>query len=193
MRGCALPLPQPRMPRADHPAQSDLVLRSVQTRWCAGGGWRCASRPSRAMARNARRYGLAFRTAGRPSWAGPVPPGSFFGFSAEGCWPDCPPSVPSVVAVPPGSFFTFSVEDCWPEASVPSPCAAEPLEPGSATATAPPAPPISRPAASTQTPAAKRKCDRTTISSPGQRIARQQSNVATLSHGSTIGYTGIAN
>ena len=46
-----------------------------------------------------------------------------------------------------------------------SPCAAEPLEPGSATATAPPAP-ISRHAASTQTPAAKRKCDRTTILLP---------------------------
>ena len=76
------------------------------------------------------------------------------------------------VLLPPGwrssvrGFFA-SVEDCWPETLVPSsPCAAEPLEPGSATATAPPAPPISRPAASTQTPAAKRKCDRTTISPP---------------------------
>jgi hypothetical protein len=59
------------------------------------------------------------------------------------------------------------VECCWPEALVPSsPCAAEPLELGSAMATAPPAP-ISRPAASTQTPAAKRKRNRpTTISSP---------------------------
>ena len=137
MRGCALPLPQPRMPRADHPAQSDLVLRSVQTRWCAGGGWRCASG----------RLGRWRETPDGTVWhfelpadlAGLGPPlGSFFGFSAEGCWPDCPPSVPSVVAVPPGSFFSFSVEDCWPEALVPSsPCAAEPLEPGSATATAP--------------------------------------------------------
>ena len=42
----------------------------------------------------------------------------------------------------------------------------EPLESGSATATAPPAPPISKPAASTQTPAAKRKCDKPTICSP---------------------------
>ena len=99
--------------------------------------------------------------------------------------------VPDDVVAPPAfcfsSFFGFLVEDCWPGALGPSSaCAAEPLESGSATATAPPAPPISRPAASTKTPAAKRKCDRTTISSPPKGIARQQSIVAALSHGSTI-------
>src|SRR5262249_55179306 len=92
-----------------------------------------------------------------------VPPGWTFGFFAreEGCWHDCPhePGEPSLLSVPPGSplgFFAAVECCCWPDALVrSSPCAAEPLEPGSATATAPSAP-ISRPAASTHTPAATR-------------------------------------
>src|SRR4029077_7968312 len=64
------------------------------------------------------------------------------------------------------SLGFFAPVECWsPEAS--SPCAAGPLEPGSATATAPP--PISRPAASTQTPAAKRKRNSPTICSQQPR------------------------
>ena len=95
-----------------------------------------------------------------PCWVF-APPGAFFGFfaSAETCCPVCwlELTAPCWVFAPPGAFFGFF--------TVPlSLCAAEPLE--SATATAPPAPPISRPAASTQTPAAKRKCDAATICSP---------------------------
>ena len=63
-------------------------------------------------------------------------------------------------AVPPGSFFGLVASLL---------AVVEPLESGSATATAPPAPPISKPAASTQTPAAKRKCDKPTICSPAKR------------------------
>ena len=121
---------------------------------------------------------------------GSVPPGPSFGLIApvEGCWPGCrpepsvlvtsPESFVSSVTVPPGACFGF-FGSFWPEASVPSSLyAAEPLDSGSATATAPPAPPISRPAASTQIPAAKRKRDRPTICSPtSHRIAHQQSNV----------------
>ena len=54
-----------------------------------------------------------------------------------------------------------AVECCW---LLSVPFAAEPLESGSATATA--SPPISRPAVSTQTPAAKRRYDVTTICPP---------------------------
>src|SRR6478609_1726723 len=74
------------------------------------------------------------------------------------------PFFSSVVAVPPGSVFfgLFApVECCWLVSVL---FAEEPLESGAATATAPP--PISRPAVSTQTPAAKRKCNETTSCSP---------------------------
>ena len=81
-----------------------------------------------------------------------------------GCWPGCGPE-PSVLVTPLTGLLAVVLS--WPEGSVPpSPSAAELLESGSATATAPPAPPISRPAASTQTPKATRKCDRPTICSP---------------------------
>ena len=77
--------------------------------------------------------------------------------------------------------WLLAVVPSWPEPSVPPPpSAAELLESGSATATAPPAPPISRPAASRQTPKAKRKCDRPTICSPSHRTARQHSNVCNI-------------
>ena len=119
------------------------------------------------------RAGAAAVGAGAPTFGT-----AFFGPFApvEACWPGCgaEPSVPSSLSVPPGAFFgPFApVEACWPEAVVPaSPCAAEPLELGSATATAPPAPPIGRAAASTQTPAAKRKCE-TTLPATITSIAR---------------------
>ena len=69
--------------------------------------------------------------------------------------------VPEVVA--PVPEVVAPVEGCWLVSVL---FVVEPLESGSATATAPPAPPISKPAASTQTPAAKRKCDKPTICSP---------------------------
>ena len=102
---------------------------------------------------------------------GAVLPGLLSSFAPVGCWPGCRPSVvrgDRLTVVRAGAFFGFfsPVEVvCW-IGGPSSPCAAEPLESGSATATAPPAPPISRPAASTQTPAAKRKYDKTTICSP---------------------------
>ena len=91
--------------------------------------------------------------------------------------------------VAPGSFsgfFGFLVEDCWPEALV----AAIGLRGGIAgigigDGAAPPALPISRPAASTQTPAAKRKCDRTTICPQSRK--RYSPNFATFWHSPTIG------
>src|ERR1700694_1520285 len=121
------------------------------------------------------RLGIAAR---RPESVFPsvvsVPPGPFVGLFApvEGCWPGCRPK-PSVLATPWIVFRGLSVTLPtgllaaglpWPEALVPPlPDAAEPLETGSATATAPPVPPISRAAASPLTAAAKRKCDGTTI------------------------------
>ena len=98
----------------------------------------------------------------------------------------------ALVSVPSFLWSLVSVPSfCW--SLVPLPCAAEPLEPGSATATAPPAP-ISRPAASTQTPAAKRKrSTRTSCSllpTSHRRLAEQSQRFATLSHSPTIAGIG---
>src|SRR6185312_5499110 len=94
-------------------------------------------------------------------WPDGAPEPSVLVAPVEGCWPACrpEPSELSVVSVPPFFGFFAPVEGCWLVSVL---FAAESLEPASATATAPPEP-ISRPAASTQTPAASRKCDRTTI------------------------------
>lgn len=94
-----------------------------------------------------------------------VPPGAFVWLvvPVEGCWLES--GSPFVASVPPDVFFAFfaffpPVEGCGSEALVlPSLCAVESLEGGLAKETAAPGAPINRPAASTQTPAAKRKCD----------------------------------
>src|ERR1700752_22476 len=82
----------------------------------------------------------------------------------EGCLPEL--RLPSLVSVPPDVFFFFVV-GCWSESLVPSPlCAVVSLEGGLAKETAASGAPINRPATSTQTPAAKRKCDGTMICPP---------------------------
>ena len=120
-----------------------------------------------------------------------VAPGSFFGFFGFFAWvvPEVVAPVPEVVVVAPVPEVVAPVPEVVVVVPVPEVVApvggcflvppgsffglvasllavVEPLESGSATATAPPAPPISKPAASTQTPAAKRKCDKPTICSP---------------------------
>src|SRR6185312_1899297 len=95
------------------------------------------------------------------------------------CWPEA--SLPALPWPPP-----LLPLPCWPEALLPPlPCAAEPLESGSATATAPPTPPISRPAVSTHTPVAKRKCDRPAIWSLPAKGPRASNRSAYLSRGIT--------
>jgi hypothetical protein len=64
----------------------------------------------------------------------------------------------------------------------PSPVALESLASVSAAAIAPPLAPKKRPVQSTQTPAAKRTYDETTMSPHGPKVMSQQYYVATLSH-----------
>ncbi len=199
-RGPARPPPGSRRDRRREPAS---------TAWGAGAtaaGAGVTTLGAGATAAGSRRHRLGSRRttlgAGAPPWGPASPPWGPAGRVFLRPWgPRRRGLSSSLVSVPAGSFFSSlaSVPSFFGFFSAPVECfwlvsvlfAAEPLESGSATATAPP--PISRPAVSTQTAAVKRKCDGTTICSHQPQGPFASSPwFAALSHSPTIGYTGIA-